>query len=109
MTLLMSIVISSCMKDDFENKQTLKDLYKTYKNGEIVECKHNGQTVYKAGLNAYDAGNVVYDVNGKQIGICNYFGGQIDSICGQLTDCEAIYRVKDNIWGQPAVDKYGLD
>lgn len=109
MALFMSIVISSCKKDDFENKQTIKNLYKIYKNGEIVECKHNSQTVYKAGHNSHDAGSVIYDIDGKQIGICNYFGGQVDSICEQMTDCEVIYRVKDNIWGQPAVDKYGLN
>jgi len=106
--LILSIGISSCKKDDFENKQTLKKLYKTYKNGEISECKYNGQTVYSAGLNAYDAGGAVYDKDGKQIGTCNYAWGQPDPICGQLTDCETIYRVKDNIWGQPAVDKYEL-
>lgn len=108
MTLVLSIGISSCKKDNFENKQTLENLYKTYKNGEISECKHNGQTVYSAGQNAYDASGAVYDKDGKQIGTCNFAWGQPDAICGQLTDCETIYRVKDNIWGQPAVDKYGL-
>lgn len=106
--LIMAIGISGCKKNDFENKKTLKKLYKTYKNGKISECKHNGQTVYSAGLNAYDAGSEVYDKDGKQIGTCNFAWGQPDSICGQLTDCETIYRVKNNIWGQPAVDKYGL-
>lgn len=108
MTLMLSIGLSSCKKDDFENKQTLKKLYKTYKNGEITECKHNGETVYGAGLNAYDAGSFVYDKDGKKIGTCNYAFRQVDSICVQVTECEVIYRVKDNIWGQPAVDKYGL-
>lgn len=108
MTVLLSIGIPSCKKDNFENKQTVKQLYNTYKNGEISECKHNGQTVYSAGLNAYDAGGAVYDKDGKQIGSCNFALGNVDSICGQLIDCEVIYRVKDNIWGQPAVDKYGL-
>lgn len=44
----------------------------------------------------------------KEIGACNFAWGNVESICGQLTDCEVIYRVKDNIWGKPAVDKYGL-
>ncbi len=108
MTLLLSIGISSCKKDNLESKQTIRELYKSFKSGEISECKHNGQTVYSAGLNAYDAGESIYDKDGKQIGTCNFAWGQPDPICGQLTDCEVIYRVKDNIWGQPAVDKYGL-
>lgn len=98
----------SCKKDDFENKKTLRKLYKTYKNGEISECHFNGDIVYSAGLNAYDAGGAIYDKKGIQIGTCNYAWGLADEICGKLEECEAIYRVDDNIWGQPAVDKYGL-
>ena len=45
-----------------------------------------------------------FSVNGKRI----YVETDDDSICGQLTECEVGYRVKDNIWGKPAVDKYGL-
>ncbi len=101
-------IISSCKKDDFENEDTLRDLYKIYKNGEISECNYNGELVYAAGLNAYDFGGVIYDKNGNQIGTCNYAWGQPDEICGKLEDCETIYRVEDNISGQPAVDKYGL-
>ncbi|MBP7463157.1 MAG: hypothetical protein KA793_02405 [Bacteroidales bacterium] len=107
-TLILLYGLSGCKKEDFENEQTLKNLYQTYQNGEISECKHNGQTVYSAGLNVYDAGSEVYDKDGNQIGTCNFAWGQPDPICGQLTDCEVIYRVKNNIWGQPAVDKYGL-
>jgi len=108
MTVLLSIGVVSCDKNNIENKETLKELYKVYKNGEIDECKYNGQTVYCAGLNAYDAGSVIYDKNGKQIGSCNYTLGNVEPICGQLKNCEVIYRVKDNIWGEPAVDKYRL-
>jgi hypothetical protein len=108
LTIILSTTFSSCKKDDLENKRTLKQLYKTYKNGEISECQYNGQTVYNAGLNAVDAGSVVYDNDGNEIGNCNYGWGNVDSLCGQLTDCEVIYRIKDNIWGQPAVDKYNL-
>ena len=108
MTVLLSIGVLSCDKNNIENKDTLKELYKVYKNGEIDECKYNGQTVYCAGLNAYDAGSVIYDKNGKQIGSCNYAWGNVEPICGQLKNCEVIYRVKDNIWGEPAVDKYRL-
>jgi len=105
---MLTIALSGCKKDNFENASTLRKLYKNYKNGSIDECRHNGQTVYIAGINAVDAGSSVYDKDGKQIGTCNFAWGQPDAICGQLTDCETIYRVKDNIWGQPAVDKYGL-
>ncbi|HQI40691.1 MAG: hypothetical protein B6D44_11210 [Ignavibacteriales bacterium UTCHB2] len=108
LTTMLTLGMTSCKKDDFENASTLKKLYKTYKNGSIDECKYNGQTVYCAELNAYDAGSIVYDKDGKQIGTCNYAWGQVDAICEQLTDCETVYRVKDNIWGQSEVDKYGL-
>ncbi len=108
MSLMLSIAIISCNKNNFANKKTLQKLYKTYKNGEISECKLKGQTVYSAGLNAYDAGGAVYDKDGNLIGNCNFAWGQVDSICMQVTDCQTIYRVKNNISGKPAVDKYGL-
>ena len=100
----LAFLFSSCGKN---NNETLKELYKVYKNGEISECKYNGETVFRAGINAYDAGSVVYDKEGKQIASC-YGWGNDDPICSKLTDCEVIYRVKNNIWGEPAVDKYGL-
>jgi len=46
--------------------------------------------------------------DGNEIAECNYAWRQVDEMCGELENCETIYRVKDNIWGQPAVDKYGL-
>lgn len=109
MTFSLSIGISNCQKDNIENEATVKQLFEAYKNGEISECKYNGHTVYSAGLNAYDAGSDVYSKDGKQMGSCNFAWGIVDSICSQLTDCKVIYRVKDNIWDQPAVDEYGLD
>lgn len=102
------LTLNSCKKDDFEKENTLHNLYKSYKNGEINECYYNGDLVYSAGLNAYDAGGTIYDKEGNQIGTCNYAWGQPDEICEKLEDCETIYRIKDNIWGQPEVDKYGL-
>jgi len=107
-TLIVSIGISSCKKASFEKQQTLKKLYQIYENGSISECKYKGETVYSGGWNAYDAGGAIYDKDGKGIGTCNFAWGKPDTICGQLTDCETVYRVKDNIWRQPAVDKYGL-
>jgi hypothetical protein len=108
MIVILSIGASSCDKNNIENKETLKKLYEMYKDGEIDECKYNGKTVYCAGLNAYDAGSAIYDKDGKLIGECNYAWGNVDPICGQLIDCKVIYRVRNNIWGEPAVDKYGL-
>ena len=102
------LAMISCEPAASDNMQTLKTLYKTYDNGEIAECIHEGKVVYCAGHNGYDAGSTVYDRDGNVIGTCSYAWGPVDTICGQLTECEVIYRVKDNIWGQPAVDKYNL-
>jgi hypothetical protein len=107
LTTMLIVCLTSC-EEDFENASTLKKLYKTYKNGSIDECKYNDQTVYRATLNVYDANVVIHDKNGKQIGTCNYAWEQFDVICTKLTDCETIYRCKDNIWGFPEIDKYGL-
>ena len=108
-TLLSILVLTNgCEKENSDNWQTLKQLHKTFKNGEIDECIYNGQTVYCAGLNAYDAGSSVYDKDGNVIGSCNYAWARVDSICQQLKECEVVYRVDNNIWGLPAVDKYGL-
>ena len=96
--------LASCKKEKLDNKKTLKVLYKTYEDGKISKCHHNGKTIYVGELNAYDAGSSVYDKDGHQIGSCNYAWGQIDPICHELQDCLVIYRVEDNIWGQSAVD-----
>lgn len=90
------------------NISTLQVLYAKYKNGEIEACRYNGATVYKAGLNAPDAGSVIYNGEGIKIGSCNYGWGKPDSMCHELMNCEDIYRVADNIWDKPAVDKYDL-
>ena len=94
---------------NFENKNTVIELYKNYADGEISECRYNGQIFYSAGLNAHDAASYIYDKDGKEIASCNYAWGNVDSLCMRLTDCEVIYRVRNNIWGEPAVDKYGLN
>jgi len=90
------------------NISTLQVLYGKYKNGEIEACQYNGATVYKAGLNAPDAGSAIFDGQGNKIGSCNYGWGKPDSICSQLKDCQDVYRVANNIWDKPAVDLYGL-
>lgn len=99
---------AGCRHEFIENEQTLRNLYQVYKNGEIRECQHNGQAVFMASLNAYDAGSSVFDKDGNAIGTCNPAYGQADPICNEITGCQVIYRVKNNIWGLPAVDKYGL-
>ncbi len=104
--LVLSSGMMSCKKSD--NKATLEKLYTTYKNGEISECQYNGQTVYSAELNHYDAETIIFDKNGNLIGSCNYAFNQVDPICSQLSGCQVVYRIANNIWGQPAVDKYGL-
>lgn len=90
------------------NISTLQVVYGKYKNGEIEACQYNGATVYKAGLNAPDAGSVIYNGEGIKIGSCNYGWGKPDSMCEKLQSCEDVYRVAENIWGKPAVDKFGL-
>ncbi len=107
LTFLITLCIS-CEKDRIDDWETLKSLYNIYNNGEIDECEYLGEKVYVAGINAYDAGSVVYDRNGNIIGSCNYAWGQVDSICGQLQACEVIYRCDNHITGEPAIDKYGL-
>jgi hypothetical protein len=97
----------SCKKNP-DNWSTIKSLHKTYENGEMSECTLDGEKVYHCGLNAYDAGSSIYNAEGDLIGTCNYAWGTPDSICGQLEDCVVIYRVKDNIWGRPSIDKYDL-
>jgi hypothetical protein len=91
-----------------DNVETLKKLYATYRNGEIEACRYNSTLVYKAGLNAYDAGSVVFDVNGNKIGSCNYGWGKPDSMCEKLSECRDVYRIQDNIWDKPAADLYNL-
>ncbi|MFT7344474.1 MAG: hypothetical protein ACI9XP_001059 [Lentimonas sp.] len=102
------LTTTGCNKHKVDNWRTIKKLHKNYKNGEIDECQFNGETVYSAALNATDSGNQIFDIDGIQIGDCNYAWGPVDPMCGELQDCETIYRIEDNIWGRPHVDKYDL-
>jgi hypothetical protein len=105
---MLTLGFSGCKKDEFASSCVLNKLFSTYQNGYIDECQLNGKTVYCAGKNAADAGSFIYNENGDKIGACNYGWGKIDTLCFQITNCETVYRVKDNIWGQAEVNKYGL-
>ena len=97
----------SCKKRN-QKIETLKELYKIYSNGKIDECDYNGKTVFSAGMNFYDAGSTVYDLDGNIIGSCNAAWGGVDAICNQLSGCKTVYCVKDNIWGKAAVNNFNL-
>ncbi|GAB2793073.1 hypothetical protein GCM10027275_42580 [Rhabdobacter roseus] len=105
---LFLLTLTHCQRVEVENRAALQEIYKKYQNGDISECQHNGQLVYSAGINAYDAGGVIYDKNGNTIAGCNYAWGFVDPICRELTNCEVIYRVKNHITGEPPVNKYRL-
>lgn len=107
-TAILFLNCLSCSKDIIENKKTLNKLYEMFKEGSISICQYNGQTVYSAAHNAYDAGASIFDKDGNLIGGCNYAWGKPDPICSQVTNCKTIYMVKDNIWGQPAVNLFKL-
>jgi len=94
-----------CKKENAENQKTLNKLYEMFKEGSISVCQYNGQTVYSAAHNAYAS---IFDKDGRLIGGCNYAWGKPDPICSQVTNCKTIYMVKDNIWGQPAVNLFKL-
>jgi hypothetical protein len=102
------LALTHCTPNEVENLSALKEIYSKYGTGEISECLHNGQRVYGASINAYDAGGVLFDKNANPIGSCNYAWGPVSPICKELQNCEVIYRVKDHISGRPPVNKYRL-
>ena len=105
---VLLLIIGSCEKQDRPNMNTLEYLYDKYKNGEIDQCKLNGEIVFCVGLNYVDAGAYIYSNNGERIGECNYAWGPVDKICKELTDCEVIYRCDNHITGEPPINKYNL-
>ena len=105
---LLFSIASGCKKESQKNSDTLNKLYDVYKNGDISECTYSGKIVYTAALNVYDAATVVYDLEGKKIGDCNYAWNDVDPICNQLNGCTVVYRCNNHISGEPFVDKYGL-
>jgi len=108
MFLSIALVVTCCDSEGVATRDTLRNLFRIYKSGEISECMHEGRVVYVGVLNAFDAGSTIYDLDGNIVGRCFYAWGGGDPICQQLMDCDAIYRGKDNISGRPEVDKYRL-
>ena len=97
------------MTNENSAQTTLTGIYAKFKGGEIQECLLSGDTVYRASINAYDVSQEIYDMKGELIGTCNYAYNLVDSVCEQTHLCRVIYRGKDHISGQPAVDEYGLE
>ncbi len=104
-TVVCTIAMSSCKKNNIENYSTLKQLYNQYQYGMITEHKLDGETVYSANTNTTDYATYLYDANGEYIINIGY-GSDFDD--DRLTDTEIIYCCENNIWGKPVVDKYGL-
>ena len=82
-------------------------LVKQYEQGEVNRCTYNGETVFFGARNAPDGGSEAYNAKGEKIGACYYNTGQVDPVCKGATDCETIYRVEPNIWGEPGVTFQG--
>lgn len=98
-----------CHKEEQPDISVLKKIYMLYENGEISTCIYKDKIVYKAAFNAYDAGFQLYDSQGNLITDCNVSWGQItEKICDEIISCEVIYRIKNNVWGETAVDTYRL-
>ena len=86
----------------------LRTIFEDYKDGEIDECYLNGNKVYIAGLNFYNAGIVIFDTSGKMIGEYNYAWNDIEKFYKKLNSCKVIYRCRNHISGAPAIDIYDL-
>lgn len=85
--------------------QVLTTLLETYRNGEILQCDLKGEKVYRCQKNVYDGGSRIFDENGEKICDCLYSTGIFPDECNLTFECKALYRVKGNIWGEPAVNK----
>ena len=111
LTLIISIIFtcfSACKQDKAITKAGIHTIYSNFKNGIIFECKLNGQTVYEASENAFEASTFIFDLQGKKIGECNWAFGKVDTICGLVQNCEIIYCCQNHISGRPFIDIYGL-
>jgi hypothetical protein len=98
----------SCKKHEVENIETLKSLYKTYKNGEIDEALLNGKIVFSGSLNMWDAAAQIYSNGGVSLGACSWAWGPVDPICNKLTNTKVIYRCEKHISGLPPIDIFNL-
>lgn len=108
-TLGCLIALNGCKKDVEIKHATLIKLVKKYDNSTISECRYQGQIVYRVSINVDDGGSFIYDESdSKLMGTCNFAWGNPDQICYELSDCEVVYRNADNLWGMPAVDKFGI-
>lgn len=111
--LFIVLFLCSCPQKEsavYRNKRNvLQDIYQKVKGGQIEVCIYGNDSVYTASINAYDAPTDIFDVNGAKLGTCNYAFNLVDSICMQLSNCSVIYRGKQHISGQKAVDVYRLE
>jgi hypothetical protein len=105
---IIVMAIEGCRKTKDDNLATLRNLYLSYKDGEISECKFNNDTVYDAAFESYSAWSTIYNLDGMIIGTCNYDWGPVDTICSQLQTCRVIYRSRNHPSGAPPIDVYGL-
>ena len=102
----LSVMVKIPSDNDLSTTEGLKKAYSMYKNGFINECKQDGNIYYIGGINVYDGGSGVFDINGDGVGSCEGFSGKCQGIIP--VNCERIYAVSPNIWGYPIVDKYNL-
>jgi hypothetical protein len=108
--LLFASIISivSCRKEKSDSMETLRKLYKEYKNGEI-DCAYYGtEKVFRASENAYDAPTIIYNSDGEKIATCNYAFGDVDAICDDIIFDRVVYRCRHHISGENFIDVYGL-
>jgi len=88
--------------------RALRKLYHQFQRGAIDLCIYHGDTVYAVQRDAFEANVILYDVFGDKITTCDYGYEKVALICDNLRKCETIYRVKNNVWRLPEVNKYNI-
>ncbi|MTI32532.1 hypothetical protein [Xanthovirga aplysinae] len=88
--------------------KALRKLHHQFERGSIDLCLYNGDTIYAVQRDALGANVILYDVYGDKITTCDYGYEKVAIICNNLRKCETIYRIKNNVWKLPAVNKYNL-